>query len=138
MNKTSKKYHETASFQLCIGYRETGVGADLLQQDTCVYQCCLCQWQWNHDLLECVGSRELVQLRHTFKYEVSQITRFCPRLITMGHCPLFEELMTSKDCIGRVAEFMYDALFHLIHVIYTFRHCNLCWPHNAIISLCDI
>ena len=40
-----------------------------------------------YDLLECVGSQELVQLRHKFKYEVSQLTRFCFRLITMGHFP---------------------------------------------------
>ena len=37
MNKISKRYHEAASFQSCIGYRETRVGTGLLQQDTCVY-----------------------------------------------------------------------------------------------------
>jgi len=50
--------------------------------------CCLCQRSVEspeHDLIDCAGSEELIQLQNTFKAEVSQITRFYSMLITMSH-----------------------------------------------------
>ena len=48
---------------------------------------------------------------------------------------LLKKLITSKDCIGRVAEFMHDVL---MNDICTFRHSNLYWLQNSFITLCDI